>query len=124
MTHVTVRRALVAFSTGLLVLAFVFALSVNRPAPAPAAAPADVPAVDGREAFDRHCAACHDVDYVVEYLRAAPDAEAGRRALAQLLERHGDAPTADNAAIVAFVSRQVSANTSRKGFSIRQAGWP
>jgi mono/diheme cytochrome c family protein len=104
MTHVAMNRALFIVVAALFAAALVFGMYVRR-TPLPAAPPADEPAA-GEALYATRCGACHTLDFTVQYVRAAPTVERGAAALAELLRSHGDAPDADQQAIVAAVTAQ------------------
>jgi hypothetical protein len=94
MTHVAVTRALFVVITVLCAVALLFGLFVRR---APSAS---------ETRYATYCGACHTLDFSVQYVRSAPTVDLGAAALAELLRGHGEAPDADQAAIVAAVTAE------------------
>jgi mono/diheme cytochrome c family protein len=102
MTHVAVTRALFTLVAALFAVALLFGVVVRR-APSPSAnVPVDL--APGEAGYATYCGACHTLDFTVQYVRAAPTVESGAAALAEFLRGHGNAPDADQAAIVATVA--------------------
>jgi len=102
MTHVTVTRMLFATTAALFAVALIFGVFVRREP-----SPAEKPPVDlagGEARYATFCGACHTLDFTVEYVRAAPTVERGAATLTEFLRNHGNAPEADQAAIVATVT--------------------
>lgn len=102
MTHVTVTRALFTLVAALLAVALLFGVVVRR-APSPSTA-VPVGLAPGEARYATYCGTCHTLDFTVQYVRAAPTVESGAAALAAFLRGHGNAPDADQAAIVATVA--------------------
>ena len=102
MTHVAVTRTLFTLIAALFAVALLFGVFVRRAPSASAAVPVDL--APGEARYATYCASCHTLDFTVQYVRAAPTVESGAAALAELLRGHGDAPEADQAAIVATVT--------------------
>ncbi len=103
MTQGAVTRAMLMLTATLTAAAVAFGCLVNRP---PAAAPqsaAPGASAEGASLFESYCAGCHTEQEAVQFLRAAPNLEAGRRDLSALLAGHGDSSAAEDAAIVAFL---------------------
>ena len=102
MTHVVVTRMLIVVIATLFVAALVFGVFVRRTPPDAERPAAELP--PGEAVYATWCGACHTLDFTVQYVRTAPTVESGAAALAELLRSHGDAPDADQAAIVAVVT--------------------
>ncbi len=102
MTHVTVTRALFTLVAALLAVALAFGVVVRR-TPSSAGTPA-IDLAPGEAGYATYCGACHTLDFTVQYVRTAPTVESGAAALAEFLRSHGNAPDADQAAIVAAVT--------------------
>jgi mono/diheme cytochrome c family protein len=104
MTHVAVTRALFTLVAALCAVALLFGVVVRR---APSSSETRLIDIETGEArYATYCGACHTLDFTVQYVRAAPTVELGAAALAELLRHHGQAPDADQAAIVAAVTEQ------------------
>jgi len=104
MTHVAVTRALFVVITVLSAVALLFAVFVRRVPGPSATGPNDL--ASGETSHTTYCGACHTIDVSVQYVRTAPTVDLGTAALAELLRHHGQAPEADQAAIVAAVTAQ------------------
>lgn len=109
MRHVVVTRLAAMMGALLIVVAGLFAWAVrdHEPASAPAA-PAVSPSSafalpQGRPAFERYCATCHDATD----LRARASAQP-REDLERFLRDHGDAPDADDQAILDYLTAPAS----------------
>jgi mono/diheme cytochrome c family protein len=98
MRRAAVQRAALLLGAALLAIAAMFAWLVNRDRTRTGTAPAA-----GAARFEEHCASCH----VAEGLRlriGGADA-ARRRELERFLQRHGDAPRADDRLILDYLTR-------------------
>lgn len=98
MRRAAVQRAAFPLGAAVLALAALFAWLVNREGTPAGTAPAA-----GAARFEAHCASCH----VAEGLRlriGGADA-ARRRELERFLQRHGDAPDADDRLILDYLTR-------------------
>jgi mono/diheme cytochrome c family protein len=102
MTHVTVTRTLFAVTAALFTVALIFGVFVRRSPSSSATPPVDL--APGEARYATYCGVCHTLDFTVQYVRTAPTVEHGAAALAELLRHHGQAPDADQAAIVAAVT--------------------
>lgn len=104
MTHVAVTRALFAVITGLGAVALIFGVVVGRAPASPETRPIDL--ARGETSYATYCGSCHTLDFSVQYVRTAQTVDLGAAALAEFLRGHGEAPDADQAAIVAAVTAQ------------------
>lgn len=96
MRHRIVTRACLALAAVLAAAALAFAWHHAELAPAQPPRTAEPRAA---EAFDLHCAACHDLADLAADLAAAPDRAAAVLDLLAFLEEHGDAAPDEDLAV-------------------------
>lgn len=109
MNHVVVTRVSMTLSTLLLMLVVGFALVVGPPV-SPATAEGEtegsVPKDAAAELYDRYCAACHEVDELVEVLQQAEEPDALVAEWLRFLEKHGRASPEQDMEILEYLSEQ------------------
>lgn len=107
MTDRLVTLTVWILAAGFALACVVFAWRAAMPV-SPLSAPLGAGAVPGEDSWRVHCARCHDVSEFTGRLAASDRATVAGRWLEQL-ERHGDAPFADDIAIVHWLATQASA---------------